>query len=241
MVLAHRIRLRPTREQEDYFNRACGVARFTYNWALAEWEASFAKGQRPSEAALRRKLNAIKNSEFPWMREVTKNAPQQAIKNLGRAYSNYLAAIRSAQNGALHGRTARKPKFKRKGRHDSFRADSGPERSRPNGVRTNGCRIRLPRIGWIRMREAVRFKGRILSVTVSRQAGRWYAAVAVEVAHAVPLRADTSAAGCDLGITTFATIADGQDCTKISAPRPLRRLAARLRRLNKSLSRKLIG
>jgi len=186
-------------------------------------------------------LNAIKDSEFPWMRDVTKNAPQQAIKNLGRAYSKYFAAIRMAQKDALPRRTVRKPTFKRKGRRDSFRADSGPERSRLNGVRTNGRRIKLPRIGWIRMREALRFEGRILSVTVSRQADRWYAAVAVEVAHIVPLRTDTSIAGCDLGITTFATIANDQECTKILAPRPLHRLVGRVRRLSKSLSRKVCG
>ncbi len=175
------------------------------------------------------------------MREVTKNAPQQAIKNLGRAYSNYFADIRMAQDGKLPWRSVRKPKLKRKGLRDSFRADSGPERSRPNGVPTEGRRIRLPRVGWIRMREAVRFDGRILSITVSRQADRWYAAVAVEVAHIVPCRTDTAIAGCDLGITTFATVADGQNCTKILAPKPLRRLIGRLRRLNRSLSRKVKG
>lgn len=54
-------------EQEEQFRRACGVARFAYNWALAEWQRQFASGEKPSEAALRRKLNAIKAVEFPWI------------------------------------------------------------------------------------------------------------------------------------------------------------------------------
>ena len=37
MNLSHRIRLDPTPEQVSYFRRACGTARFTYNWALAAW------------------------------------------------------------------------------------------------------------------------------------------------------------------------------------------------------------
>lgn len=89
MILAHRIRLVPTGEQEAYFSRACGVARFSYNWALAEWKRQYAAGGKPSEVALRKLLNAIKHEQFPWMHEVTKNAPQQAIKNLGRAYANF--------------------------------------------------------------------------------------------------------------------------------------------------------
>ena len=40
---------------------------------------------------MRRKLNSIKDEQFPWMREVTKNAPQQAIKNLGTAFKNFFA------------------------------------------------------------------------------------------------------------------------------------------------------
>ena len=45
----------------------------------------------PSETALRRQLNAIKREEFPWMLDVTKNAPQMAIMQLGQAFSNFLA------------------------------------------------------------------------------------------------------------------------------------------------------
>ncbi|MDB5040562.1 MAG: hypothetical protein JWN27_1288 [Candidatus Eremiobacteraeota bacterium] len=35
MRLAHRVRLDPTPAQQEYFRRACDVARFAYNWALA--------------------------------------------------------------------------------------------------------------------------------------------------------------------------------------------------------------
>ena len=92
-MLAHRVRLDLTPAQEEYFRRACGVARFAYNWALEEWQRQYRAGEKPSEAALRKRLNAIKDAQFPWMREVTKTAPQQAIKNLGRAYSNFFGDL----------------------------------------------------------------------------------------------------------------------------------------------------
>ena len=38
VILTHKIRLDPTYKQEVYSKRACGVARFTWNWALKKWE-----------------------------------------------------------------------------------------------------------------------------------------------------------------------------------------------------------
>jgi len=92
MILAHRIRLDPKKVQATYLARAAGIARFAYNWALAEWGRQFEACKlnpalpKPNEAALRRQLNAIKRTQFPWMLEVTKNAPQMAIMQLGRAF-----------------------------------------------------------------------------------------------------------------------------------------------------------
>lgn len=89
MFVAHRIRLVPNNVQASYLTRASGTARFAYDWALAEWQKQDKACKvdpglpKPSEAALRRKLNAIKRNTFPWMLEVTKNAPQIAIMQPG--------------------------------------------------------------------------------------------------------------------------------------------------------------
>ena len=63
MHLTHRIALRPTPEQADYFKRACGTARRVWNWALAEWNRQYAAGQKPNAMALKRQFNAIKYSD----------------------------------------------------------------------------------------------------------------------------------------------------------------------------------
>jgi putative transposase len=85
MRRAHKIKLDPNQEQATYLAKACGVARHAYNWALAKWKEQYEAGLKPNEAALRKQYNAIKPVEFPWALEVTKNAPQQAIKNAGTA------------------------------------------------------------------------------------------------------------------------------------------------------------
>jgi putative transposase len=213
-------------------------ARFAYNWALAEWQRQHAAGEKPSEAALRKQLNALKHEQFPWMREVTKNAPQQGIKNLGRAYANFFEDLKKYRRNELPWKRVRVPRFKKKGRHESFRADNGPDKDHPDAVRTNGKRVNLPIIGWAAMREEVRFAGRILSATISRQADAWYASFAIDVEHESDVRIDDTVVGVDLGITALATLSDG---SKVAAPKPLRRYLQKLKRLSRSLSRKQRG
>jgi putative transposase len=238
MRLAHRVRLDPTPAQQEYFRRACGVARFAYNWALAEWRRQYAAGEKPSEAALRRQLNALKDERFPWMREVTKNAPQQGIKNLGRAYASFFEDLAKHRRGELPWQRVRVPTCKKKGRHDAFRADNGPDKDHPDAVRTNGKCVKLPVIGWVAMREEVRFAGRILSVTISRAADGWYASFTIEVEYAPDPRSDDTVVGVDLGITALATLSDG---SRVPAAKPLRRYLQKLKRLSRSLSRKQRG
>lgn len=160
MFLAHRIALEPNNVQATYLARAAGTARFAYNWALAEWQRQYEAWKatptlpKPSEAALRRQLNAIKRVQFPWMLDVTKNAPQMAIMQLGQAFINF-----------FDGR-ARYPTFRCKGRDDRFTLTN-------DQFSVEDKRIRIPKLGWVRMREALRFVGRIVSASVSRTADRW--------------------------------------------------------------------
>jgi Helix-turn-helix domain./Probable transposase. len=97
MLLVHKIALKPNQAQQTYFAKACGIARFAYHGALAEWERDYAAGGKPNEAALRRKLNAIKGEQFPWMLEVSKRAPQQAIKNLGSAFKHFFRRCKQGE------------------------------------------------------------------------------------------------------------------------------------------------
>ena len=89
MLISHKIALDPTQAQATYFAKGCGVARVAWNWALEEWRRQYQAGEQPSEAALRRLLNSLKDACFPWMREVTKAAPQQAVKNPGKAFKRF--------------------------------------------------------------------------------------------------------------------------------------------------------
>ena len=227
MILAHKIGLDPNNAQATYFARACGVARFAYNWALAEWKKQYEAAKsnpalpKPSQAALRRQLNAIKREQFPWMLEVTKCAPQMAIIQLGEAFQNFFK------------KRARYPSFRRKGVHDRFTLSN-------DQFSVEGSRIRIPALGWVRMREPLRFEGKITSATVSRVADRWFVSIAVDTQDTSHLRQaeNQGAVGVDLGVKALATLSTGE---VVHGPKALAMLLARLRRASRSLSRKVKG
>jgi len=227
MLIAHKIALDPNNVQATYFARAAGTARFAYNWALAEWQRQYEACKtdtalpKPSQMVLRRQLNGIKGEQFPWMLEVTKNAPQMAIIQLGAAFKNFFA-----------GRT-KYPKFRKKGLHDRFSLTN-------DQFSIDGSRIRIPHLGWVRMRETLRFTGKIMSATVSRVADKWFVSITVDTpddSH-LPKAENQGAVGVDLGVSALATLSTGEIVT---GPKAHKALLSRLRRLSRGLSRKVKG
>jgi putative transposase len=65
MIFAHQIALDLTQAQDVYCRRAAGTARFTYNWALAQWKRQYQAGEKPTAAALKKQWNAIKHEQYP--------------------------------------------------------------------------------------------------------------------------------------------------------------------------------
>lgn len=226
MLTAHKIALAPNDRQATYFAKACGTARFAYNWALAEWKRRYDQHRddpnqpKPTEGLLRRELNAVKRKDFPWMLEVTKCAPQMAVKQLGRAFENFFAG------------RAKYPVFRKKGVHDRFSLSN-------DQFEIKDRRIRIPNLGWVRLRERLRFEGKILSATISRVADRWFVSITVETDAPPPTaKPDSEVVGVDLGVGTQATLSTGE---KIEGAKPHRVLLKRLQRLSRSLSRKEKG
>ena len=227
MLIAHRIALDPNNVQATYLARAAGTARFAYNWALAEWKRHYEAWKadnslpKPSQHALRRQLNAVKREQFPWMLEVTKNAPQMAIIQLGQAFQNFFAG------------RARYPSFRKKGVHDRFTLTN-------DQFDIDAFRIRIPNLGWVRMRETLRFTGKIMSATVSRVADKWFVSINVDTPDSSHLlqAENQGAAGVDLGVSALATLSTGE---KVPGPKAHMALLDRLRKLSRCLSRKVKG
>ncbi|OAR04870.1 RNA-guided endonuclease InsQ/TnpB family protein, partial [Hydrogenibacillus schlegelii] len=249
---AYRYELDPNTEQRILLAKHAGAARFAYNWGLARWIEIYEKEGRTTNAIeLHRELNRLKKTDFPWMYEVSKWAPQEALRDLEKAFQNFF-------RGRKTGRKVGHPKFRRKhDRRDSFRLDnsSGTIRLLLDGLDPRhpgkARHIVLPRIGAVRLKEKpIRRKkggvvrahlpqGRILHATVSREADRWFVSLTVEEEIPDPPPPKGPAAGIDAGLKSFTTLADETGAIrKTDAPRPLRRALKRLRRLQRKLSRR---
>lgn len=226
MQRAHKIRLNPTSEQEKYLRQACGVTRFVFNWGLAEWKRQYEAGEKPSAYKLKKQLNAAKREEFPWMYDVTKCAVDTGFRNLDVAFKNF---FRRCKNGDIK---KGYPRFKsKKLSRKSFRMDG-------SRVKLDGYWLKLEKMDEpINMAEVPRFDGEVKSVTISEDAGHWYAAVSVEVALPEHEHQQESV-GVDLGIKMLAVLSDG---TGFENQKLLRSELRKLKRLNRELSRRQEG
>jgi len=244
VIKAHKIRLHPTAEQEEYLRRACGTRRFIFNWGLAEWQRQYQAGEQPAAFALKKQFNAIRGSEFPWTYEVTKCVVEGAFDDLGNAFRNFFA------------KRAKYPQFKKKGRsqesfylaNDKFTVGDhwvqvpllGEFLVRQREAKGEPItkRTRMKRnLGKVNLAEKLRFSGKIMGATIRQEAGWWFLSVQVEVVSAqTPV--DGPPVGIDAGFMRLATLSDD---TRFENQKPLRHLLAQVRCLNKQLARRQKG
>jgi len=223
MIKAHKIRLYPNNKQVTYFNQACGVKRFAYNWALEESKRLYEEeGVQASSFDLYKRLNVIKREEFPWMYDVTTWAAQKAVYDAHDALKKWWSPKLKQ----------RRPQFKKKNKSkESFYIGL-------NAVKTKGKRLRIPRLGWVRMAQELRFEGKLLFAVISKTANMWFAAITVDTTDTVSKPQVIGALGVDVGIKLLAVTSDGEVFTN---PRALKNGAKKLRRLQKDVMRKKEG
>lgn len=103
---AYKTELKPNRAQKDLLARHCGAARFAYNWGLARKAMAYQlTGKSPSAIDLHRELNALKTTDYPWLYEVSKCAPQEALRDLDCAFANFFRRIELKKKGKHRGRS----------------------------------------------------------------------------------------------------------------------------------------
>ena len=213
----HKITLDPTFKQGRWFSQQCGYARFAYNQALSDFKVGLDTDNFQSWQTLNNNFNKTKQGD-DWTSSQDQRAALYAIRNLGQGIANWVS------------KRAKFPKFKGRGHKQSFTTDA-------QAVRVEGKKIKLPKIGWIKMFQELRFVGKIIKVTISRMAHRWFVCITVETEDTEAVDNSTHPViGIDVGINTLATLSDG---TKYDNPRPLKRYEQKLKREQRKLSRRV--
>ncbi len=221
-----KIELNPNNKQSTLMAQHCGYTRVAFNFALSSFKTGLDADEWRSLYGIKREFNAVKPDKFAWCNDLSQNASKNAIHNFGDAVKRW----KSKQN--------RFPVYKKRSDRISYQADNGV-----GTVEVYKKRINLPKIGWVRMREELRFKGDVSKVVVSKRNDRWFVSILVRCnesnyTHQTLLFDDREPIGVDVGINTLATCSDG---VVYDNPRPLKRYQRKLRRANKDLSRKCKG
>ncbi len=217
--LAHTIRLYPTKTQETFFKKACGCARVAYNYGLAEYKKQLDLKLKPRVFDIKKQFNQDKKIKFPWISETNKDANQQPFANLQSAFTRFFK-----KQGSF-------PRFKKKGIKDSFYISN-------DKFSIEGNLFRIPKLGFVKGSEELRFKGKISSAVIKRKSNYWFIVVSVEVPNQFQRVENQDCVGIDLGIKTLATLSNG---LKFESSNPLRRRLDKLKFLQRRVSRKVKG
>ena len=231
-LVSHKTALDPNKYQATLLRRHCGAARVAHNWARAEFISGLRRDEFLSDQDLRKRFNAIKREAYPWMAELSQNAAKNAIIDFGAAVKNWTRYRRALKRGEIMDKIGFPNKRKLKKGGYRYQADNGV-----GTIRVEGKRMRLPGIGWIRMREQPRFGGAIRSVHISERGGRWFASLLFAAAEN-PALCDGETLGVDMGLKTLATLSDG---SRYESRKPLSAALRAIARLNRRLARQIIG
>ena len=233
LLKSYKTEINPTSEQKQAINRTIGVCRFIYNFYLAhnqevyESEKRFVSGMNFSKWLNNEFIP--NNSEFSWIKDVSSKSVKQSIMNAERAFKSFFKG------------KSKFPKFKKKNKSNvkmyfvktDARAIISCERHR----------IKIPTLGWVRLKE----KGYIptnpnthiiKSGTISCKAGRYFVSVLVEQEETTKLNLRDFGIGVDLGLKDFAICSNGKIYKNINKGSQIRKLEKKLKREQRSLSRK---
>lgn len=228
VIRGYKTEIDPNMKQRTLLAKNAGASRYAYNWALNLKKLAFDKKEKiPNAIELHRQLNELKQTDLPWMYEVSKCSPQEALRNCDTAFTNFFRNCKKKKKGKKGF-----PKFKsKKNGLGSFRLTGT--------IKVSPSHIQLPRLGAIRLKERDYLPSdkKILSVCVRERAGRWFVSIQVEETIE-PKEKKESVVGVDLGIKILATVSNGET---FQNPRLLNKYLEKLQRRSRQLSRKVKG
>ena len=212
ILLAHKIAIYPNKNQEQFFEQACGSRRHLYNNLVSHFSQEDVKFSKKSA----REFYYDIRKDFNWYNELSTEIFQATISDLEAAFKGFFS-----------GRTSY-PKFHKKGIKDSFRITQSPK------FRVDGNKLYIEKFNKgrngvpIKLRESIRFEGKPKQLTISKKAGKWFASILVEVESGYKLKQpkEGKQVGIDLGVKTLVTTSDGQSLGKSDKlSKQLKRLA----------------
>ena len=222
------LRLKPAQSRE--LQRWAGGLRWVWNQAIAEQRARHARAEPYAGFAQMCKwLTAWRQApDTQWLAMGPVHTQQQVLKRLDESYKRFFEAARKGDT-----RRVKPPRFKRRGEEPGMRF---PDAKQFELDQTHQ-RIKLPKLGWLRLRRSRPVTGEVRNVSLCREGAAWFCAVQTQGADVLAAGLSPSL-GIDMGLAQFVTLSTG------AAVAPLKAMAEqqrRLRRYQRSVSRKKKG
>ena len=229
ILASHKIELKPNNKAKTHFRKAFGCARLAYNWGLAKWKEKYELGIKTNALSIRKEFNAIKKEKYPFVYEVSAYATHQPFRDLDKAFQRYFADLKKGKVSY--------PKFKHKKDNQGSYYIGGDQVV----IKDNKC-LKIPNLGVVKLREKLRFNGKINNVVISQKADKFFASFSMEITKDEynrthkQVKEKRASVGIDLGISAFATLSNG---LVITAPKPLAKLTRLIVRRQRQLSKKV--
>lgn len=212
-------------QQKTLCARHAGTSRHAYNWGLALCKQLLTHNKThptdkikfPTAIDLHKLLVASVKVENPWYYESSKCSPQEALRNLAKAFKR----MHQAKGSGL-------PKFKKKNIRDSFYLEGS--------IHISEDKIKLPVIGWVKCHEQLPVCTP-KNVTISKRAGKWFVSFKLDILPASN-QSLGGPIGVDLGISALATCSNG---FVTENPKAYRKAKRKLASLQKELCRRVKG
>lgn len=221
MILGMKVRLFPTKEQEQKLWQSVGTARFIYNWTIAREEENYKNGgEFISDNDLRKELTILKKTELSWLSGVSNNVAKQAVKDACDAYKKFFKHL------------ADKPKFKsRKRSKPSFYNDTSKLKVKENLVL-------IEKVGWTKInRNKIPLSVKYTNPRISFDGMYWFISVGIEKEQPI-VELTNESIGIDVGVKDLAICSNGMTFKNINKTRIVKKLEKRLRRLQRNVSKK---
>ena len=220
MIVSRKIRLKPTLEQTIKFHKSAGTARWAYNWTLERQQENYNAGSAfLSDNVLRKEITQLKKQdEFKWLNDVSNNIPKQAVKDACNAYKRFFKG------------QSKFPKFKSKHRSKLSFFNDGHK------LKTKYKQVLIEKVGWVKTSEQLP-NTKYYNPRVTFDGKYWYLTVGIDVELEQPELTD-EVIGIDLGIKELAICSNGMVFKNINKTKEVKKIEKRLRRLQRSASRK---
>jgi putative transposase len=225
MLLGFKTQIKPNQSQRVLLSKHAGTARHAWNWGLGLTRQILDNNKAnlddkikfPTAIDLHKWLVALVKPDNPWYYEVSKCAPQYALRQLREAWDRCFKKVSGV------------PLFKKKGQKDSFTLDGA--------IKVEHFKIKVPVLGWLKTYERLPQGITPKSVTISRQADRWFISFKVEAQPTITPKS-VECVGVDLGINCLAMLSTGEE---FKGAKSYKKYEKKLARLQYLLRHKVVG